>query len=106
MSDLKQAFESISNKSNPYIKKSFDKALEIIKLGVSNKLINGPISKKNFLNKKYLGITEYLAKKSKSKKIAMLIYNNSLSVCPITTHLPLKMVPKKIRITIDVYEKI
>ena len=26
----------------------------------------------------------------------MLIYNKKLSVCPITTHLPLKMVPKKI----------
>ena len=101
----KKAFENISNKSNSYIKKSFDKALEIIKLGVSNKLINGPISKKNFLNKKYLGITEYLAKKSKSKKIAMLIYNNNLSVCPITTHLPLKMVPKKITKKI-IYEKI
>ena len=101
----KQAFESISNKSNPYIKKSFDKALEIIKLGISNKLINGPISKKNFLNKRYLGITEYLAKKSKSKKIAMLIYNNNLSVCPITTHLPLKMVPKKITKK-TIYEKI
>ena len=101
----KKAFENISNKSNSYIKKSFDKALEIIKLGVSNKLINGPISKKNFLNKKYLGVTEYLAKKSKSKKIAMLIYNNNLSVCPITTHLPLKMVPKKITKKI-IYEKI
>ena len=26
----------------------------------------------------------------------MLIYNNNLSVCPITTHLPLKLVSKKI----------
>jgi 4-hydroxy-L-threonine phosphate dehydrogenase PdxA len=26
----------------------------------------------------------------------MLIYNNKLSVCPLTTHLPLKLVPKKI----------
>ena len=65
-------------------------------LGFTNKMINGPISKKNFLNKKYLGITEYLAKKSNSKKIAMLIYNKELSVCPITTHLPLKKVAKKI----------
>ena len=26
----------------------------------------------------------------------MLIYNNEISVCPLTTHLPLKLVPKKI----------
>ena len=26
----------------------------------------------------------------------MLIYNNKLSVCPITTHLPLKLVSKEI----------
>ena len=30
------------------------------------------------------------------KKFAMLIYNKDLSVCPITTHLPLKSVAKKI----------
>ena len=38
-------------------------------------LINGPISKKNFLKSKYLGITEYLSKRTKSKKEVMLIYN-------------------------------
>ena len=59
-------------------------------------LINGPISKKNFLKTKFLGITEYLAKMNKSKNYAMLIYNKKLSVCPITTHLPLKFVTKKI----------
>ena len=99
------AFKKISNKSNMFIKKSFDVAIEILNQGISNKLINGPISKKNFLNKEYLGITEYLAKKCGSKKIAMLIYNKGLSVCPITTHLPLKMVSKKITKK-NIYEKI
>ena len=91
-----QAFEKISNKSNLFIKNSFDTAFKIISLGITNKLINGPISKKNFLDKEFLGITEYIAQKSNTKKIAMLIYNKSLSVCPITTHLPIKMVTKKI----------
>jgi len=89
-------FEKISIKSNDYITKSFSLALKILKKKISNKFINGPISKKYFLNKRYLGITEYLAKKSKSKKFAMLIYNEKLSVCPLTTHLPLKDVSKKI----------
>ena len=88
--------KKITNNSNLFIERSFDVALKLIKLGFTKKMINGPISKKNFLNKKYLGITEYLAKRSNSKKVAMLIYNKELSVCPITTHLPLKKVAKKI----------
>ena len=91
-----KAFEKISIKSNDYITKSFNLALKILKKKISNKFINGPISKRHFLNKKYLGITEYLADKSNSKKIAMLIYNEKLSVCPLTTHLPIKNVSKNI----------
>jgi len=101
----KKVFEKISNKSNSFIKNSFDIALYILKEGISNKFINGPISKKSFLNKNYLGITEYLSKKTNSKKTAMLIYNKSLSVCPLTTHLPLKMVAKKITKDL-IYEKV
>ena len=37
-----------------------------------------------------------IAKNFNTKKIAMLIYNKNLSVCPITTHLPLKLVSKNI----------
>ena len=91
-----KAFERISKKSNIYIKNCFNMAFKIIKTGITNKLINGPVSKKQFLDKKFLGITEYIAKNFKSEKNAMLIYNNELSVCPLTTHLPLKLVAKKI----------
>ena len=94
--DQKKAFDKISSKSNNYIKKSFNIALKILKKRITNKFINGPISKKFFLNKKYLGITEYLAHKTKTKNFAMLIYNKNLSVCPLTTHLPIKKVSKKI----------
>ena len=92
----KKPFDKISSKSNKYIEKSFNIALEIMKRKISNKFINGPVSKKFFLKKKYLGITEYLAHKTKSKDFAMLIYNKELSVCPITTHLPIKKVSKEI----------
>ncbi len=101
----KKAFQKISKKSNKYIENCFKSAITLIKKGVSNKLINGPISKKNFLEKKYLGITEYLAKKSNKKKFAMLIYNRKFSVSPITTHLPLKQVSKKLDKTL-IKEKI
>ena len=56
-------------------------------------LINGPINKK-VLNKKYLGVTEYFTKQTKSKNPVMLIYNKNLSVSPITTHLPINMFQK------------
>ena len=91
-----KAFEKISTKSNIFIKESFELAFQIIRKQKIHKFINGPISKKNFLNGKYLGITEYISKKFLSKKTCMLIYNKKLSVCPVTTHLPLKLIPKKI----------
>ena len=58
--DQTKPFDKITEKSNDYIEKSFDIALKILKKKISNKLINGPVSKKYFLKKKYLGITEYL----------------------------------------------
>ena len=89
----KKAFEKLSKKSNTYIKTSFDLAVKLIKEGFSDKLINGPISKKNFLKNKYAGMTEYFASKTGNKnKEVMLIYNRNLSVSPITTHLPLKKI--------------
>ena len=59
-------------------------------------LINGPISKKYFLKNKYQGVTEYISKKFGIKNFSMLIYNKDLSVSPITTHLPISKISKKI----------
>ena len=103
--NAKKPFEKPSNRSNTYINKCFKLALKLLDKKISNKFINGPISKKNFLEGKEFGITEYLAKKTKTKKYAMLIYNKNLSVCPITTHIPLKSVSKKIKIK-SILEKI
>ncbi len=90
-------FDSISSKSNIYIKKCFEIALLLLKENKCSGLINGPISKKNFLKEKFLGITEYLANKTnKNNKVAMLIFNKILSVSTITTHLPLKEVHKNL----------
>tara|TARA_Y100000591_G_C21762729_1_gene661000 strand:+ start:64 stop:1038 length:975 start_codon:yes stop_codon:yes gene_type:complete len=99
------SFEKISSKSNDYIKKSFFIAFKIIKKYNFKKFINGPIVKKTFLQKRYLGVTEYISNKFKINKNAMLIYNKDLSVCPITTHLPLRSVSKKITKK-NIYEKI
>ena len=105
--DFKQVygFDKITSKSNHYIASCFDVAMRLLKSNVSNKFINGPISKKTFLKKKYNGITEYLAKKTSTKKFAMIIYNNKLSVCPLTTHLPIKYVSKKIN-KLEIIDKV
>ena len=89
-------FKKITPKSNHYIATCFNIAIKLLENNVSNKFINGPISKKTFLKKKYNGITEYLADKTNTKKFAMIIYNKKFSVCPMTTHLPIKDVSKKI----------
>jgi 4-hydroxythreonine-4-phosphate dehydrogenase len=92
----KKIFSKISSNSKKYIANCFKVGLNLMKNNKKTVLINGPISKKHFLKKKYLGITEYISKKTKSKNQVMLIYNEKLSVSPLTTHLPLKHVAKNI----------
>ena len=101
----KKPFEKISKKSNEFIKDSFLMAFKLIKKEKISKFINGPISKKHFFEKKYLGATEYISKHFKKKNTSMLIFNKDLSVCPVTTHLPLKLVSRKIN-KINVENKI
>ena len=99
------AFDKITIKSNDYINRCFKKAIKLLKNNVTNKFINGPISKKTFLKKKYNGVTEYIADKTNTKNFAMIIYNKNLSVCPLTTHLPIKYVSKKIN-QLEIFNKV
>ena len=95
--NFKKPFGKITSKSSKYINDCFNIGINIMKKKLGYALINGPISKKHFLNGKFEGITEYLAYKTyKQNNVAMLIYNKLLSVCPVTTHIPLKNVHKKI----------
>ena len=89
-------FKKNPKHSEIYINQCFELAFKILRAKFTNKLINGPVNKSKFLNKKFLGITEYISYKFNQKKTAMLIYNKKISVCPITTHLPIKSVAKKI----------
>ena len=94
--NFKKIFAEDCENSSSYINNCFDIALHILKKNKALGLINGPISKSKFLNKKFLGVTEYFGHKTKSNNISMLIYNKELSVSPITTHLPIKKVAKNI----------
>ena len=90
-------FEKITKKSNSYIDNCFKVALDFAKKYKISGFINGPVSKKFFLNNRYLGVTEYLSKKLSVKdKYSMLIYNKKISVCTVTTHLPIKMVANQL----------
>ena len=93
----KKPFEKISNKSNKYIFKCFEKAIKFCKNKKIVGFINCPVSKESLFKNKHQGITEYLSKKIGNKhREVMLIFNKKLSVSPITTHIPLGQVPKKI----------
>ena len=95
----KKTFDKISSKSNSYIRNCCKIALLLMKKTSSKVLINGPVSKKNFLKGKYPGMTEYFASKINNKKTeVMLIFNKRLSVSPITTHFPLKKIFNKITV--------
>ena len=104
--NFKKPFGKITKKSSKYIQKCFSVALNIMEDKLGFALINGPISKKYFLSGKFKGITEYLAyKTNKNGKEVMLIYNKFLSVSPITTHIALKDVHRKISTKI-IFKKI
>ena len=93
----KKPFEKISNKSNKYILKCFDAAIKFVKDKKILGFINCPISKEYLFKNKYQGITEFLSSKTgKTNNEVMLIYNKKLSVAPVTTHIPLSQVNKKI----------
>ncbi|MFL2903057.1 MAG: 4-hydroxythreonine-4-phosphate dehydrogenase PdxA [Candidatus Pelagibacter sp.] len=94
---FRKPFTEISQNSNTYIKNCFDLGLKLIIEKKADALINGPISKKHFLKKKFPGVTEYIANRTNSKEPVMLIYNENLAVSPLTTHVPLKNVARHIK---------
>ncbi len=94
---FKSAFSNISKHSINYIEACFNLSLKLIKNKKAYALINGPISKKHFLKKKFPGVTEYVANKTRSIDPVMLIYNKSLAVNPLTTHIPVKNIAKLVK---------
>ncbi len=83
--------------ASKYLLKSLDLAHKISIHGNISGIINCPIDK-NLLKKEKIGVTEYLASKCKVPRNSevMLIKSNTLSVSPITTHLDIKEISKKI----------
>ena len=65
---FKNKFGVISKKSKKYIEDCFNIGIDIMNKGYGHILINGPISKKAFLNKKYPGVTEYISSKTNTSR--------------------------------------
>ena len=94
----KKPFEKISEKSNNYIFKCFNQTIKLFENKKILGFVNCPVSKEFLFKKNHHGITEFLAKKSgKNGKEVMLIYNEKLSVSPITTHIQLSEVSRKLK---------
>ncbi len=95
---FKNPFKVPVRDKEKYIKASFKLALDLVDKKKIVGLINCAVNKKDLSHKKeFSGVTEFLAKKKDVLgKEAMLIYNNSLSVSPITTHVKLSSVAKNI----------
>ncbi len=97
--DYKQSkpFDLKTNKTDVFVKKCFECAVLLLKKKLASGLINLPINKSKFTKNKYNGITEYIADKTNNKnKENMLLFNDTFSVLPLTTHIPLKEVYKEI----------
>jgi len=93
----KNPFEKVSIKTNKYIFNCFAVAIKFLKNKKIIGLINCPISKETLFREKHQGITEFLSKKTGRKgKEVMLLFNEKLSVSPLTTHISIKHVYKKI----------
>ena len=90
-------FKVHKNQSKKFLEESIDYAHKLALSSQVTGIITCPINKK-LLNQSKIGLTEYLAKKCNVKKFSevMLITNEIFSVCPVTTHIDLKEVSKKI----------
>ena len=84
------------NRKKNYILQCIDIAHDLAIKKKINGFINCPVDKKIFKGN-FKGMTEYISKKNNAKKKEiMMIYNPSLSVVPLTTHIKLNKVTSNI----------
>ncbi len=93
---FKNPFKVDKKNASKFVLKSLNLAHKIALNNSNVGIINCAISKE--LLKKKTGVTEYLSLKSniKTNEEAMLIRNEKFAVCPITTHINIKNISKKI----------
>ena len=95
---FKSCFKVSKKDSSKYILRCINYAHKLAQKGKIKGFINCPINKELLSKNKTIGVTELLAKKSNLKKFSevMMLYNPELAVVPITTHISIKEISKKI----------
>ncbi len=98
--NFKNPFNVSLKNSREYTIKCFNLAHHLTQKKNIKGLINCPINKRLLSKSKKIGVTEFLASKCKvnNDSEVMLIHNKKFSVVPITTHINIKNVSKKISI--------
>ena len=106
--NFKNPFKVSLKNSSKYIFECFHLAHNLALNKEIKGLINCPIDKKLLLKSKKIGVTEFLASKCKinNGSEVMLIHNKKLSVVPLTTHINIKNVPKKISVNLIIKKMI
>lgn len=93
-------FYNISSKklSNfKYINKLTTIAIDLLDKNIGKVIINMPINKKKYFKTRFDGFTEFFSNKMKGRnKENMLLYNEKISVLPLTTHIKIKDIAKSI----------
>jgi 4-hydroxythreonine-4-phosphate dehydrogenase len=99
---FKNPFKVSLKSSTKYIIECFNLAHKLAQNSEFKGLINCPIDKRLLNKSKKIGVTEFLASKCKinNGSEVMLIHNKKLSVVPLTTHINVKNVSKKININL------
>jgi 4-hydroxythreonine-4-phosphate dehydrogenase len=103
----------VLNRANaPYVLNCLDAAIASCEQGICHAMVTGPVQKSiiNDAGIRFSGHTEYLAEKTKSGTLVMMLATEQLRVALATTHLPLRDVPDAIsaellRSVIDVLYK-
>ncbi len=106
--NFKNPFKVSLKDSSKYIFECFNLAHNLALNREIKGIINCPIDKKLLHKSKNIGVTEFLASKCKihNDSEVMLIHNKKLSVVPLTTHINIKNVPKKISVNLIIKKMI
>jgi 4-hydroxythreonine-4-phosphate dehydrogenase len=88
----------LDSRNAPYVLRLLDRAIEACMVGQVRAMVTGPIQKStiNDAGIPFTGHTEYLATKTGTSKVVMMLAGGGLRIALATTHLPLSEVPRAI----------
>jgi 4-hydroxythreonine-4-phosphate dehydrogenase len=88
----------LDNRNAQYVLRLLDRAIAACTNGVTNAMVTGPVQKSviNDAGIPFTGHTEYLAEKTATPRVVMMLTGGGLRVALATTHLPLSEVAKAI----------